>query len=192
MLPQILILYLMNKFFFKSCLHFSLIIFSCCLFAQQTSTRINTLSLKNLYEIDQGVYRSEQPNKDGFQELQSFGITEVLNLRFWHSDKDEAKGTDIILHRVKMNAHHIEDEDVIKALKIIKNRQGNILIHCKHGSDRTGVICAMYRIIFQNWSKEDALDELKNGGFGYHSIYKNIVRYIEKVDVEKIKLQIEF
>ena len=182
----------MNKFFHKSCLLFSLIIFSCCLFAQQAITHIDVLPLKNMYEIDKGVYRSEQPDKIDFQELQTFGIKEVLNLRFWHSDKDEAMETDIILHRVKMNAHHIENEDVVKALKIIKNRQGNILIHCKHGADRTGVICAMYRIIFQNWSKEDALDELKNGGFGHHSIFKNIARYIEKVDVEKIKLQIEF
>jgi len=47
----------------------------------------------------------------------------------------------------------------------------------------------MYRMVYQNWNKEQASDELMNGGYGYHSMWKNIPSYIRKVDIEKIRSQ---
>lgn len=143
--------------------------------------------LSNFYEIDKGVYRSEQPSPTDFMALQKFGIREVLNLRRWHSDDDEAKGTTLTLHRVKTNAHDISEEELTAALRIIKQRKGPILIHCRHGSDRTGAVCALYRIVFQGVSKEDAIHEMVNGGFGFHGIYKNIIRTIRQMDVARVR-----
>ena len=94
--------------------------------------------LTNLYQIDSGVYRSEQPSKEDFKALEKYGIGEVLNLRNRHSDDDEAKGTSIKLHRVKTKAHSISERELIQALRIIKNRKAPIVFHCHHGSDRTG------------------------------------------------------
>ena len=34
---------------------------------------------------------------------------------------------------------------------------GPFLIHCQHGADRTGLMSAMYRILEQGWTPEDAL-----------------------------------
>ena len=62
--------------------------------------------------------------------------------------------------------------------------------HCWHGSDRTGLVSAMYRIVFGGWSKKEAIDELINGGYGYHSMYKNISEFIEKVDIVAIKQRV--
>lgn len=50
--------------------------------------------LVNMYQIDSGVYRSDQPSGSDFKALEKYGICEVLNLRNRHSDDDEAKGTD--------------------------------------------------------------------------------------------------
>ena len=86
-----------------------------------------------------------------------------------------------------MDASNIKDDEVIEALKIMRKAKKPILIHCKHGADRTGVMCAMYRIIEQGWSKQEALDELLNGGYGFHTVFKNIPEYIKNVDIEKIK-----
>jgi len=146
--------------------------------------------LDNLYKFDEGVYRSEQPSKKDFQALEAYGIKEVLSLRRFHSDNDEAEGTNITLHRLKTHAHSISEKQVIEALKIIKDRQGPILIHCRHGSDRTGAVLAMYRIVFQNYTKEQAIEEMKEGGFGFHRIYRNIVRLINKADIEQIKKEV--
>ena len=59
------------------------------------------------------------------------------------------------------------EEQLIEALRIIKNRKAPIVIHCHHGSDRTGAVCALYRVVFQNVSKEDAIHEMTEGGFGF-------------------------
>jgi len=157
----------------------------------QTAVKIDSLGLNNLYKIDEGVYRSEQPQAQHFKALEHLGITETLNLRHYHSDEKKAKGTNLTLHRLRMDAHKIHDQDVIDALKIIKNRNGSILIHCRHGSDRTGVVIAMYRIVFQNWSKEAALEEMQSDKFGFHPIYKNIPVYIKNVDVDYIRRKVE-
>jgi protein tyrosine/serine phosphatase len=158
----------------------------------QSAVKINDCGLANLYKVDEGVYRSEQPDKKQFQALEKYGIKEILNLRYWHSDKRHAKATNLTLHRVKMNAHNANDFDVVSALRIIKNRKGPILIHCHHGSDRTGLVIAMYRLVFLNETKENVIDEMINGGFGFHEIYDNIPRYINNVNVNNIRKQLNF
>ena len=162
------------------------VIFSISLFSQNLKAEKITLpdsKLNNLYKIDSGVYRSEQPSHSDFKALEKYGIGESLNLRNRHSDNDEATGTTVKLHRVKMKAHSVDEEQLITALRIIKNRKSPIVIHCHHGSDRTGAVCALYRIIFQNISKEDAIREMTDGGFGFHRIYKNIIRRIREADI---------
>ena len=169
------------------------VIFSISIFSQNLEVEKITLpdsELTNLYKIDSGVYRSEQPSHEDFKALEKYGIGEVLNLRNRHSDDDEAAGTNVKLHRVKTKAHSINEEQLIEALRIIKNRKAPIVIHCHHGSDRTGAVCALYRVVFQNVSKEDAIHEMTEGGFGFHRIYKNIIRRIKEADIEQIRRKV--
>ena len=49
----------------------------------------------------------------------------------------------------------------------------------------------MHRLVYQGWSKEDALQELTQGGYGYHAMWKNIPSYLLKVDIEKIRRAVE-
>lgn len=153
------------------------------------ATPVRSQHLKNFYRLDEKVYRSAQPDKKGFRELERLGIKNVLSFRDYHSDED-AKGTALRLFRVKMEAGEITDDKVIEALRIIKRSQGPILIHCWHGSDRTGLISALYRILYQNWSKDEAIEELMKGGYGYHSLYRNIPEYIRKVNIESIRQRV--
>lgn len=154
------------------------------------ATPIISENLDNWHRLDQKVYRSAQPSRKGFEDAINFGIKNVLNLRDNHSDDSEARGLKIKTHRIEIEADDIFEKDVVAALKIIKNSDGPILIHCWHGSDRTGLVCAMYRIVFQNWTKDAAIDELVNGEFGYHAIYKNIKEWIKDSDVEALKKKV--
>lgn len=147
-------------------------------------------SLDNWYKVDDRVFRSSQPNSKGMHQLHFLGITEVLNLRYFHSDDDEAKGTGLKLHRLRTEAGDLSKDEIIQALKIITTAEGKILVHCWHGSDRTGAVIASYRIIVQGWSKDEAIDEMLNGGYGFHSIYKNIVPLIKSFDVDKMRKQL--
>lgn len=144
--------------------------------------------VSNLHKIDDGLYRSEQPTKEGMKNLEKMGIKTVINLRTFHSDSDEIKGTGLLNEELRVKTWHIEDEDVIRVLRIIRKKEnGPFLIHCQHGADRTGVMSAMYRIVIQGWTKDEAIREMVDGGYGFHSIWSNIINYVKNVDVQKIK-----
>jgi protein tyrosine/serine phosphatase len=149
--------------------------------------------LANLNKISDQLYRCAQPaTEEGFKSIEKLGIRTVLNLRAAHDDKDEAKGTALRLEQVEINTWNISEDEVVQALFILsKAENGPFMIHCQHGADRTGLICAMHRIVNQGWTKEKAIDELKNGGYGFHAVWKNIPKFIEKADVEKIKKAIQ-
>ena len=157
---------------------------------EQWAQPLSSAHLQNFYRLDERVYRSDQPDRKGFEELRQRGIRNVLNLRDLHSDERKARGLGLKLYRVKMNAGEIREEDVIEALRIIRAADGPILIHCWHGSDRTGVISALYRIVFLGWTKDEAIEEMKNGGFGYHAIYGNIPRFISEASIEEIRRKV--
>jgi len=149
--------------------------------------RVPSQFLKNWYMLDDGVYRSEQPGRKGFEEIRDRGIKTVINLRSSHADDRKAAGLGLVLIRVPMTAGGFTEADIVAALKAIRDAPKPVLIHCQHGADRAGVVSAMYRIVFQGWAEEDAVAELRGGGFGFHSRYKNIPRFIREVDIGRIK-----
>ena len=62
-----------------------------------------------------------------------------------------------------------------------------IFVHCEHGSDRTGVCMAAYRVVVQGWSKKDAIREMTKGDYGFHGIWENLIDYIQKMDVDAMR-----
>ncbi|MFZ3004094.1 MAG: dual specificity protein phosphatase family protein [Undibacterium umbellatum] len=144
---------------------------------------------QNLYRIHQDFYRSAQLDSKDIALLQSLGIKTVVSLRSFHSDDKLLQDSSIRLQRVGINTWSINDQNVIAALRAIKaaEKDGPVLLHCLHGADRTGLVTAMYRILYQAWSKEQAMEELINGGYGYHSMWRNIPKYLKKVNIEKIR-----
>ncbi len=146
----------------------------------------------NLHKISDCLYRSAQPTEGGMKNLEALGVKKTINLRAFHSDKDHIEQTSLLDEELSVKSWHIEAQDVIKVLKIIsKAEQGPFLIHCQHGADRTGLMCAMYRIVVQGWSKQDAIDEMRYGGYGYHAIWSNIPKWIDKCDIEMIKRRLQ-
>lgn len=147
----------------------------------------------NLYRITPQLYRSAQIDKKDIALLQSLGIKTVVSLRALHSDRKLFKNSGIRMGRIKVIIWKINDDHVVRALRAIRvaEKDGAVLLHCQHGADRTGLVSAMYRILYQNWTREQALDELLNGGFGYHSLWKNIPEYLKKVDVETVRQRVE-
>lgn len=150
-------------------------------------------SSPNLFRITPTFYRSAQLTAKDVAELKALGVKTVVGLRAFHSDEAWLKQSGIKTTRVKIYTWAISDTNVVTALKSIRvaEKDGPVLLHCWHGADRTGLIAAMYRIVYQDWSKEHALDELMNGGYGYHSMWKNIPTYLQMVDVEKIRRLVE-
>jgi len=147
----------------------------------------------NLYRVAPTLYRSAQFDKAHVAELENLGIRTSVDLREFGSDSGALKGSFIQQVRIRTNTWSISDKTVISALAAIHRAEANgpVVLHCQHGADRTGLVIAMYRIIYQGWTKDAALDELLHGGYGYHSMWKNIPSYIKHADVEKIKSAVD-
>lgn len=143
----------------------------------------------NLFRVTPTLFRSAQLSQDDVAELKALGIKNVVGLRAFHSDDEWLRQSGIKATRVKIYTWAVSDANIVAALKAVRaaEKEGPVLLHCWHGADRTGLVSAMYRILYQGWSKEQALDELENGGYGYHSVWKNIPAYLHAVDVEKIR-----
>ena len=156
--------------------------------------------LPNLHRVNSSLYRSAQPTKEGFVFLDTQAslangdrpIKTVVSLRAFHDDAPlvpESSG--LRLEQIRFKTWHPEDEDVVKFLRIATTPALQpVLVHCEHGSDRTGTMVAIYRIAFEGWTKAQATDEMVNGGFGFHPMWQNLLRYIEELDVNAIKAQV--
>ena len=60
-------------------------------------------------------------------------------------------------------------------------------IHCQRGADRTGMLCAMYRVVVCDWPRQDAIEEMMEGGFRFNPMWRNLVRYIERADIDELR-----
>jgi protein tyrosine/serine phosphatase len=157
--------------------------------------------LPNLYRVNSSLYRSAQPSKEGFVFLGTQAslangdrpIKTVVSLRAFHDDAPLVPASSgLRLEQIRFKTWHPENEDMVKFLRIVTTLGLQpVLVHCQHGSDRTGTMVAIYRIAVEGWTKAQATDEMTNGGFGFHPMWQNLLRYIEALDVNAIKAQVE-
>jgi len=142
----------------------------------------------NLFQVSTNLYRSAQPTAQGMQNLKRHGIVTIVNLRSFHSDRDELGTTGLAHEHIYMKAWHPERKEVERFLQIVTDpKRTPVLVHCQHGADRTGTMCALYRIVVQGWTKEEAIREMTGGGFGFHEIWDNLPPWIQSLDIETLR-----
>jgi protein tyrosine phosphatase (PTP) superfamily phosphohydrolase (DUF442 family) len=145
---------------------------------------------KRLREVDPGrFYRSGQMTVEGFAEaVARYGIRTIINLQDEYPDPDirlRFPGGETIpesemcrrlgvryvylvpdlIPRRKVPAHRPLAIDHFLEL-LDKESTYPVLIHCRAGLHRTGVLSAVYRMEYQHWSRGQAFRELKANGFG--------------------------
>jgi protein tyrosine phosphatase (PTP) superfamily phosphohydrolase (DUF442 family) len=142
----------------------------------------------NLFKISDNLFRSAQPTAQGMKNLKEMGIETIVNLRSFHSDRSEIGNTGLGYEHIYMKAWHPERKEAVRFLQIATNpKRTPVLVHCQHGADRTGTMIALYRIAVQGWTKEQAIGEMTEGGFGFHGIWSNLPPWIQDLDIEAIK-----
>ena len=154
---------------------------------------------RNFHKVNENIFRSAQPDEDEFESLHTiYGIRSVLNLR--DSSRDR-KIIDIInrkhlspvitLYDFPLDTGNISADELYKILTVIRDAPKPLLVHCWLGSNRTGCVIAACRIVFENWSVEDAIAELEKPEYGHYKIfYSNIPALLRKTDWEKLKAEI--
>jgi len=152
------------------------------------ATPIEKPGLPNLHEVSDRLYRGAQPTAEGMEQLKAMGVRTVISLRKFHSDRDEIGDTGLAYEHIYFNPLHPEDKEVVRFLQIVTDeRRTPAFVHCQHGADRTGTMCALYRIVVQGWSRGEAIREMTDGPFGHHeAIFGNLRNYIRELDIDAI------
>ncbi|QQE12075.1 dual specificity protein phosphatase family protein [Planctomycetota bacterium] len=159
---------------------------------REWAKKIEHEDLENFYRVSDVLYRCAQPDEKGMKALQEMGIKTVVNLRHNHDDEDEMAGLGLRAERIRINTWDMEDDHVVAFLKIVRNEDNwPVVVHCQHGADRTGTMCAMYRIVEQGWSEEEALAEMTEGDYGFHSMWRNLPRYVRNAEVDELVRRVE-
>jgi protein tyrosine phosphatase (PTP) superfamily phosphohydrolase (DUF442 family) len=143
----------------------------------------DSTALPNFYKVSDDLYRGGQPNRDGFIGLKHGGVKTVVNLRSFHTDRFYLRGLGLNYFHIWCKAWHPEMEDVNRFLQItwmMSKDNVPVFVHCQYGADRTGVMVAAYRIVVQKWAVDKAVDEMVNGPFGFHEIWKDLLEFLER------------
>jgi protein tyrosine/serine phosphatase len=146
--------------------------------AHPFAERIDRLAgVENVARVAPGIYRGSRPTDEGLDSLKKLGIKTVVNLRHYHGSAEEAgckkRGLDyerIVLH----SSDAPTDADARRFLQIVTDpARQPVYFHCWRGKDRTGVMCATYRMAVEHWTLADALAEMHAFGFyrGWHDLH---------------------
>lgn len=149
-----------------------------------------SLAFQNLHRVSDSVFRSEQPSKTGIKSIENLGVKSVLCLRNIKGDGFLKKKSKLIFYRKRINAWTMTENELIATLQLLEQSKKPVLVHCVHGSDRTGTVIAAYHIVFENWTKEAAIKEMLDPIYGFHANFQNLVRLLENLNVEKMKKQL--
>jgi protein tyrosine/serine phosphatase len=156
------------------------------------SLRMSYVHGKRLREVVPGqIWRSGQMTAEGFEDaVRTLGLRTIINLQ------DEDYGVDPDLTRTFWDIRTIKESELCRRLgvrfvtikpdlvsrKAVADKRPQaidqllallddrsnypVLLHCKAGLHRTGVMSAIVRMEYQGWSRERAYAEMKAHGFG--------------------------
>ena len=145
---------------------------------------------KRLREVEpHRVYRCGELTADGFADaVARLKVRTIVNLQDDYPDPDVCQsfcdwrtikesemcrrlGVRYVLIKPDLIPRRLTPEErpaaVDEFLRLMDREDAYpVLIHCKAGLHRTGVMAAVYRMEYQGWTPAEAYDELKAQGFG--------------------------
>lgn len=137
---------------------------------------------KNFETVFPGqFYRSAQLTPAELQEvIEKYGIKTVISLRGgpehtqWFQDqKNLLESKNVAFEIVWWTAEHFPPkEELVKYVDLLKTAQYPILVHCRVGSDRTGLATAIYAMDYLRTPKEVAIARHLNFDYWHVEAFK--------------------
>lgn len=145
---------------------------------------------ENFYEVDAGkFYRSAQLTPDELKRrIEQFGIKTVISLRgspdgsYWYKPETallKKMGVEFKSYGLSTD-HFPSSADLSSLLRDFETAQKPILVHCRSGADRTGMISALYALDQMKQKKTEALHQLSFQYWHVRDFHPAMSRFIEE------------
>ena len=167
-------------------------------------------NLDNIHKVSAKLLRGGQLNESSYLKLkEDHKVEVVINLR----EKSETTASFLLQNGIEyihipFDSKKITDEIVLDFLEaILKNRSKCIYVHCMHGSDRTGALIAIAKMVFNNEFNEavkaqkteqeiqtilaknlkDVTTDMLDTKYGFHkTTHEHLLQYVKEVDVRSL------
>ena len=134
-----------------------------------------TLFRLNFHKVDESLYRSAQPNPYQLKNIiKRYNIKTIINLRgpeqisILELEREVCKKMSVKLIEKRYRSRGIIRVSEVKETKeLLKNIEYPALIHCKAGSDRTGIVATLYLYFIKNIPMEKAKSQLNFIPYGH-------------------------
>jgi tyrosine-protein phosphatase SIW14 len=152
---------------------------------------------RNFHVVRDGIlYRSGQISAEGLKQIvYDYQIKTVITLRDALvpgdsppdlADEEWCLKEEINFVRIPPRAWEAADGSVPAArgvavfLEVMKNPDNYpVLIHCLAGKHRTGAYCAVFRMEYDKWTNQQAIDELKLYGYDNVDEHLDLLSFLE-------------
>ncbi|MFV0299221.1 MAG: fused DSP-PTPase phosphatase/NAD kinase-like protein [Hyphomicrobiaceae bacterium] len=125
------------------------------------------LAYLNLHKLGHNTWRSAQPAPHQIDNIARLGVRTIINLRgprlcgsYWLEQQAcRRNGITLIDYQVRSRAAPSKQE-VLGARDLLRSIKEPLLLHCKSGADRAGLMSTLYLIAVENLPVEQAMREL--------------------------------
>jgi tyrosine-protein phosphatase SIW14 len=154
---------------------------------------------RNFHVVREGVlYRSGQMSLDGLKTvIHDHGIKTVISCRSARIPGDPPPDAEEEAYCYKTGIKFCRlpykpfvpdkdgnipaDENASAFLEIMNNPKNHpVLVHCFGGRHRAGMLCAVYRLEFDNWPRESVMAEMIVHGYDNLDEHQDVVGYLTK------------
>lgn len=129
---------------------------------EEPAHRLVLTGVPQFGHINDNVWRSGQPTEEGFKRLTALGVKTIVNLRTEYEEVRKYCPPSVrYVHIPIADANPPTDAQVNEVLAIVTDKRNwPVLLHCKQGEGRVGVMTAAIRWSLDGWDKDKIDREL--------------------------------
>ena len=146
------------------------------------AANFSRIRIDNFGRINDNYYRGAQPEAPDYTDLAAVGVKTVIDLTGDGRDDEQAlvERAGMKFYRIPLTTSERPSEAAIaRFLKLVDDPANQpVYVHCQGGRHRTGVMTAVYRMMHDGWTADQAYKEMKQyrfEGFPGHPVLKNFV-----------------
>ena len=139
--------------------------------------------IDNFGRVNEHYYRGAQPIGRDFADLARLGVKTMIDLTDDDGDSSEqrlAETAGMKFFKLAMNTRVVPTAGQIATFLSIVDDPANqpVYVHCVGGRHRTGVMTAIYRMLEDKWTPDQAFKEMKSYKFGADFLHPEFKKFV--------------